>query len=201
MRGLPRRADKGEHNRGPIVVVSGPPGSGKTTYARRLSKDLGLEYYTTGSIFRSIAKEKGMSLEELSRLASSDPTIDLVIDRRTINIALNTMSGIVIDSHLAAWILSRIADVAVLVKADPLTRVRRIGVRDGKSYSRALEETFERETSQWDRFYKLYGIDILDYTVFDLVVDSSVLGPEKIYSIIKLFVEEKLRLLGYGLPA
>ena len=188
-------APEGERDRGPVVVVSGAPGSGKTTYARRLSKDLGLEYFTSGSIFREMARRMGVSLEELSLLAERDPRIDLEIDRTVVGLAMR--GGIVIDSHLAGWVLAGIADVAVLVKAHPTVRIARISEREGRGVWSVARETFLRESSQWRRFSRFYGYDITDYTPFDLVVDTSIIGPDETYNIIKMFVVYKLARLGY----
>ena len=192
---LPGGATEGEHNRGPVIVISGAPGSGKTTYAKRLSEDLGLRYFTSGQIFRELARRLGVTLEDLSRRAEEDPSIDLAIDREVVRIALE--GGVVIDSHLAGWTLTGVADVIVLVKAHPAVRVERISSREKKSISHVMRETFERESSQWLRFASYYGYDILDTSGFDLVVDTSVLGPEDIYAIIKRFVTAKLSKLGF----
>ncbi|MCE4627809.1 MAG: AAA family ATPase [Desulfurococcales archaeon] len=191
---MPRRATEREHNRGPVVVVSGAPGSGKTTYAKRLSSDLGLRYFTSGQIFRELARRLGVTLEELSRKAENDPSIDLAIDKEVVRIALE--GGVVIDSHLAGWTLTGVADVLVLVKAHPAVRVARISNREKKSIGSVMRETFGRESSQWSRFASYYGYDILDTSGFDLVVDTSILGPDDVYAIIKQFVVAKLSRLG-----
>lgn len=179
---MPGGADIRKGGGRPVIVVSGPPGSGKSTYARRLAQDLGLEYYSTGAIFRSMAREKGLSLAEMSRLAEKEPAIDLEIDRRTMERARE--GGVVIDSHLAAWLLKDVADYLVLVKAPAWVRVERIARRDGIPLRDALVETVSREWSQRGRFKKYYGIDVTDFTIFDVIVDTSKLGVEETYSII-----------------
>ncbi len=179
---MPSGADIRADRRGPVVIVSGPPGSGKSTYARRLAKDLGLRLFSTGAIFRRIASDLGVSLVELSRLAEEDPSIDLRIDRATLEEA--SKGGVVIDSHLAAWIAWTHADYLVYVKAPLWIRAERIAARDGVSLEDALYEAAEREASQWERFSRLYGVDIRDTSIFHVVVDTSVYSVEETYRII-----------------
>ncbi len=199
MRKVPSRAAEGEDNqRPPVIVVSGAPGSGKTTYARRLSRDLGLRYFTTGSIFRNLASKLGLSLEELSKRAEEDPSIDISIDISVVSLAME--GGVVIDSHLAAWVLSGIADVSILVKAHPAVRIKRIAKREGRSIDDVIFETTLREASQYKRFLEYYGYDILDYSVFDLIIDTGTLTPDQVYKVIYDFTVSKLSRLGYKVP-
>ena len=93
------------------IVISGPPGSGKTTQAKKIAEYFGLRYYSAGMIFREIARERGLTLAELSEIASRDPSIDLEIDRRSYEEALK--GNVVIDGHLTAWIVNELADIRI----------------------------------------------------------------------------------------
>ncbi len=177
--------------RGPVIAVSGPPGSGKTTYARRLAEDLGLRFYSAGMAFRELAKKMGLSLMELNELAARDPRIDLEIDRMTRRVAEE--GGVVIEGHLVAWVVHDLADVLIYVTAPIEVRARRIASRDNVDYSEALRETLRREELHRKRFLAHYGIDIADTTIFNLVVDTSKTGVEETYRVIRSYVEAVVR--------
>ena len=176
----------------PVIVISGQPGSGKSTYARRLASDLGLRYYTSGQAFRDLARSLGVSLVELNRAAERDPSIDLKIDEAMYREALK--GCVVIDSHLAGWLLREVADVTIYVKAPLPERVRRIAARDGKGQDEALEDAASREVSHWSRFAAYYGVDLRDLSSYDLVVDTSRMGVEEVYQVILTFVKNALGL-------
>ncbi len=183
---------------GPTVAVSGPPGSGKTTYARRLARDLGLEYYSAGLIFRELAREKGISIEELNKLAAEDPRIDMEIDSRTLKIGCK--GGVVVEGHLVAWVLGSVADVRIYVTAPLEVRVRRIVSREGRSERDVFRETVLREYIQWRRFLDYYGIDVNSLHIFNLVLDTGRLGIDDAYSIIRVYTCHTLAGMGYRLP-
>ncbi len=174
-----------------VIVVSGPPGSGKTTQAKMIAEHYGLRYHSAGIIFRSIAKEKGLSLEELSVLASKDPSIDIEIDRRTYEEALK--GDVVIDGHLTSWVISEIADVRIYVTASLITRIKRIAHRDGKSFEEAAIETIVREYLQYRRFIEYYGIDPYDTSIFDIVVNTDRLSPQEVFEIISSYIDKILK--------
>ncbi|MFP3227578.1 MAG: AAA family ATPase [Caldisphaera sp.] len=176
----------------PIIIVSGPPGSGKSTYAKRLANDLNLRYYTSGQAFRDLAKELNLDLIELNKIAQNNPEIDLKIDKKTLEEAKK--GCIVIDSHLAAWILKDISTISIYVKADIRNRIERLQLRDNKDINYSIEEAIYREYTHYRRFKEYYGIDIKDLSIFDLIIDTTNLSIDDTYDIILRTIKKMLKL-------
>lgn len=164
-------------SRGPVIAVSGSPGSGKTTYARYLSEKLGLRFVSGGMVFRELAREKGLSLIELNKLALTEPRIDIELERKLFEEAMK--GNVVIESHLAGWTLRGVADVLIYVKASFKSRLERISKRENKPMNDVLMETSWREAIEAHRFLSLYAIDITDLTHFDIVLDTTYLSEEE----------------------
>ncbi|RLE83944.1 MAG: cytidylate kinase [Thermoprotei archaeon] len=174
------------------IAISGRPGSGKTTYSRFIAKTYRLRYVSNGEIFRQIAKERGLSLTELHELAERDPSIDRMIDERAIEEAKK--GGVVIDGHLAVWVLRKYVDLALIFIAPLEVRARRIAERDGIEFKRALEEIKLREESNRRRARDYYGVNIDDFSVADLVVSTGKLDVKGVIKVITSFIEEYKRL-------
>ncbi len=172
------------------VVISGPPGSGKTTQAKLVAEYFKLKYFSAGRIFREIAIKRGVGVEELSVAASRDPSIDIEVDRRTFEVVHE--DNIVIDAHLGAWIVSDLVDVRVYVTAPFTLRVLRIAARDNIPVDKALRETLIREVTQKKRFKEFYGIDIDDLSIFDVVVNTKNIDARKAFDILKRVIENSL---------
>ncbi len=184
------------HNRatkGLVVTVSGPHGSGKSTYAKAIAESLDLRYVCAGAIFRQMAKEREMSLEEFGVLAAKNQQIDMLIDERTRREA--EAGRVVIDAQLAAWIVDGLADVKLLLVAPDEVRYKRIADREGTLVSSAAEETVARERIQRERYKRYYNIDVDDLTIYDLKIDTSLTSVEEtkahVVEAVKRFLADK----------
>ncbi len=172
---------------GLVVAVSGLPGSGKTTLAKALAEVLGLRYVSLGMIFRSIAKERGLTLEELSRIAERDRSIDELIDSRAKDEARK--GCVVVDGHISVWVLKDLAHLKILVTAPHDVRVKRVASRDGRSLEEAEREVSTREESERRRFREYYGIDVSNYEVADLVINTARFGVDEMIEIARRAAE------------
>lgn len=164
------------------ITISGPPGSGKTTVAKILSEKLKIKLISAGEVFRQLAFERGMSLEEFSKFAESNPEIDILVDRVQKEMAEKEKDAIV-EGRLSGWMIKD-AELKVYIFADPEVRYSRIAKREDKDISTVRKETRLREEVEKRRYQKFYGIDVDDWRIYDLIINSSRMSPEKIAEII-----------------
>jgi cytidylate kinase len=178
-----------------VVTIGGLHGAGKSTYAKAVARRFGLRYVSSGKLFRQIAKERGVTLEQLTRLASESPEIDSLIDDQAKQEAKR--GNVVIEGQLAAWMAGDLADLRIYLTAPEDIRMRRIASRDKLSLEEARVQTRERERSEAERYKRYYGIDISDLSKYDLIIDtgrhSLAWNRRVINSIIAAFIDEKVK--------
>ncbi|CAG0977407.1 MAG: AAA family ATPase [Candidatus Methanoperedens sp.] len=165
-----------------IITISGPPGSGKSTLSKIISVKLGLELVSMGDIFRKCAHDRCMSLDEFGQIAKCNEKIDLKIDEMQKKIA-NENDNILIEGRLSGFLVD--ADLKVWLKAPLDVRAQRIAKRECKSAATAMEETYEREECERERYLKYYDLDIKDLSVYDIVIDSSKWSAQEISEIVE----------------
>lgn len=168
------------------ITISGPPGSGKSTLSKLLSARLGLELVSMGDIFRKHAKDRCMSLDEFGTLAKCSDKIDRKLDEEQKKIA-KEKDNIILEGRLSGFLAE--ADLKVWLKAPLEIRAERIAKRENKPVSFAMKETSEREECERVRYLNYYNIDIRDLSVYDIVIDSTKLSPDKICEIVGKAVE------------
>ena len=170
-----------------VITLAGYHGSGRTTNAKRLAESLGLRYLSTGMLFRERAKELGVSLEEMNRIASNDKGFDNWLDNRTKE--ESRKRGIVIDATLSAWMAEN-PDLRIFVTCPFKVRVRRIADREGREYDEVEQETRAREELEQRRYCDYYDVDISDLTIYDVILNTGIFSIEASARILKSVVEE-----------
>jgi predicted cytidylate kinase len=163
-----------------LITVSGPPGSGTTTAAERVAARLELALVPGGAVFRSMASERGLSLGEFGRYATDHPEVDVELDGRLADRA--RQGDVVIESRLAGWIARNegLPAVRAWIDCDPDIRAGRVAARERVSRARARAENDERQHVERSRYLVLYGLDLEDLSIYDLVLDSGALGPDQL---------------------
>jgi len=181
MTGKPRKLEE------LVITVSGYHGSGRSTHATALAETFGLRYVSSGTIFRQLAKERGLGLEEMSKLTEEDSEIDRKIDERAKE--ESTKPGVVIDATLAGWMAEN-PDIRIFLHCSFEERIRRIAAREDISYEEAEKETVAREESEKERFKIYYNVAIEDLSIYDVVINTELFEEEATARILKSFVEE-----------
>ena len=171
-----------------LLTVSGPAGSGKSTFAAALAEELGYEHVSGGDIFRSLADERGCSLVEFNRLAEEDDEVDRDLDRRLREIA-RERDDVVLESRLSGWMAGEHADIKVWLDAPLDVRIERIADREDTDLETARAETVERADSEARRYREYYGIDIEDRSIYDLVLNTARWDPDGELEIVLAAVE------------
>lgn len=161
-----------------LVSISGLPGSGTSTVAKAVARELGIDHLDGGQVFRGLATERGMDLAAFGAFAEGDPQVDVELDRR---LGRRAAAGdVVLESRLSGWILTLEGHdgLRVWIDCDPDERARRVAGRDGHAAREARAHNDAREASEAVRYRTYYGIDIADLSPYDLVVDSTERSPE-----------------------
>ena len=180
-----------------IVTISGTPGSGKSTVAKAIAKELGISHYSAGDFMREMAEAKGISLMELSKLAEADIAIDREIDERTKHLGLK--DNFVIDSRLAFHFIPKA--IKIFLTVDPKVAAARTwkDIQSGKRHSEhqlkseqeVLDAVQKRLQSECKRYEEYYGVNYLDESNYDFVLDTTGLTIEECVTKVVDFVKKK----------
>ncbi len=177
-----------KRKRGIVITVSGLSGAGKTTVAEAIAKATGLTYVSAGEIFRKVAEERGIPLVQLVK--KRNPELDFEVDRRTLEYAMK--GNVVLDGRLTGWIAGDWADFRIWVRCKLQIRAKRVALRDKVSFDEAVKRIRMRDHADMRVYKKLYKIDLLDESIYDLIMDTSRLSYDLSKKIPQIFAEEIL---------
>ncbi len=170
------------------ITITGNLGSGKSSVAKIL-KERGYEYSSTGNIFRQLAMEKGVSVEEFNRQvneASSrgDHSVDKMIDDTTTRIG-EERDRVVFDSRLAWHFAPKSFKVFIITDIDEASRrVFHDSLRaNSESYASQAScrvALINRQKLETVRYKEIYDIDYYDMSNYNLVIESTNAAPDEI---------------------
>lgn len=182
-----------------IITICGLPGSGKSSTAIGVATALGYKHFSSGDLFRAMAKERGISVEEINKRAELEQEIDHAVDERLRQMADDDQ--LVIDSRMAWHWMPK--SFKVFLKIDPRTAAERTFKhmqekgrisQDGKSAEEVYQKTVERTASEIKRYGQLYNVNYTDESNFNLVVDTAKHSLEEVIKIIIEKYQESLNL-------
>ncbi len=169
------------------ITVAGRPGSGKSSVARELSRRMGLDHISAGDFMREMADERNVSVHVFGKLAEEDPAIDRAIDERS-RVIGETKEAFVLDARLAWHFVPEsykvFLDVDSDVAAARIFRDERKSEVENVDLDRTRQNTSKRAESETKRYAQYYGVDYLDSTNYDLVIDTSYRTVEEVVDLI-----------------
>jgi len=165
-----------------IVTISGMPGSGKSTVGRILARRLGYRFFSAGDFRGRIALSRGITIDELNEIGRKERWTDEQVDSETKRLG-ETVEDLVVDGWIAFHFIPR--SLKVFLDVDPGTGARRIckdqrpDERRVSSEKEALAMLRKRVVETVRRYRRHYGVDITDRRNYDLVIDTTGIGPEE----------------------
>ena len=171
-----------------IITISGKPGSGKSSTAKKVAEILNYTRHSSGDIVRQVLAKHGMTLEQYNERAKNDHELDDQVD-----IALRHLrdhNNIVVDSRLGFYWLPESFKVyldldmevaTARIFKDAVSNKGRSDAGEGiASLAEVSHQVHERMLSEQARFRDLYNVDPYETTHFDLVIDTSRHSPETV---------------------
>ena len=171
-----------------IITIGGLAGTGTTTATKKLSQYLDIPYISAGDVFRQMAIENNMDLLEFSELAEGNDDIDKALDKRQAELA-NEAENLIVEGRISAFFVN--ADYRIWLMAPDNIRAERISYREGKSLDTVNYEIKERTASERKRYQEIHDIDIDDFSIYDLVINTGTFETETTVNIILNCIEEK----------
>lgn len=167
-----------------IITIAGKPGSGKSTTSKKLAEKLGYKHFSSGDLFRAVAKERGIDIYAINLLAETEKAIDHQVDERLQKMG-DEEDELVIDSRMAwHWMPQsfkvyldldvNVAAERIIMHSDPARLEAEQIPESVEAYAAQLQKRLDSEIK---RYLDLYEANPYNTDNYDLVVDT------KIYSI------------------
>lgn len=174
-----------------IITMTGKPCSGKSTIAKLLAEKHNFKRIGVGDIFKEEAKKRGLNAEEFNAFCMNDPSYDFVIDQQTERLGKELKGqNIIFDSRLAWHFVPNSFKVFVDLNENEMAQRLVDSDREGKEKFSSVEDAKlslkNRQQLEEARYKKIYGVDISDFSNYDLVVDSSNKTPEQLAEMVWL---------------
>lgn len=182
-----------------IITITGDPGSGKTTLAKKLAAALGLKYYYMGDLLRAKARERGITLRAYLQLGETDPRIDGEVDEYQKKLG-ETEDNFVIQGRTSHYLIPHAIHVFLSVELHEAARrifseLQQENTRNEGAFSseeEVYQDLVKRRSSDIVRYKKYFpGHDMFDPKYFDLWLDTTDLSIEGVFAAVMEFVRKK----------
>ncbi len=176
-----------------IITISGQAGSGKSSVARYLSKNLNLKHYSMGDLRRKMAGDRNMTLARLNELGEKEDFTDKQVDEAQAEIGKKE-DNFIMDGRLSYFFIP--TSIKIYLEAKLRIRAERIYNDERKEekfrdIGDAIASVIERERSDARRYEKYYKLDCNNKLQYDLVLDTTGLNVEEVSNKIVSYLKKE----------
>jgi len=180
-----------------IICISGLPGCGKSTVAKKLAQKYRLKYISGGDALKELAVEAGFKpsgedwweTEEGRRFLNKrleDPDFDKRVDEKLIEAA--KQGEVILDSWTMPWLFDE--GFKIWLDASLEVRASRAAKRDKISLEKAKELIMEREEKTREIYRKLYGFKLgEDFSPFHIILDTDKLDADEVFQTLCMIID------------
>ena len=175
-----------------IITISGTLGSGEKSVAMILARKLKMSHYSGGKFIRNIAERKNISLENFTKIAEYDTSIDIELDQSIAEQGM-TKDNFIVDAKMGFHFIPK--SVKIFLDAYFDERVRRRFARDIKNELNVTRESVANKLkkiheSDKKRFLEKYNVDFTDPKNYDLIIDTTYLSLQEVADKIEKFLKK-----------
>ncbi|MBX4198459.1 cytidylate kinase family protein [Candidatus Parcubacteria bacterium] len=190
-----------------IRVPNGLAGAGKTTAGEKVAEKYGWPFQSVGAWFREIAIERGVEPQELEIQAQFDPTVDQILDGKTLELARRSPE-LVIEGRRVAYILQQAFErgelreppLKILLRCDDAVRFQRMADDPKRKEPRVevvARQTLEREAAASVRYQVQYGMtlaELMDPARYDFIINTTHLQERAMIQAVEACVKSRFLL-------
>ncbi len=178
------------------ITIAGTPGSGKSTVGKELAKKLKFRHFSAGDFMRELAKEKGLTLLELSKIAEHSRETDQKLDS-WVEATGEADEDFVMDARLAFNFIPDSVKIFLDVSEDEAARRIFHDMRPEEKENTTQAATYEnikkRKESEKKRYKEYYSLDYTNPDNYDLVIDTTSLAVKGVIGKILEFLKERYK--------
>ena len=177
------------------ITISGDLGSGKSTLGKQIAAQWGYRFYSTGDIFRKLSQEAGLDVIAGNKAGESNRSLDDAVDSYSSKIGREE-DDFIFDSRLAWHFIPDSYSIYLYCRGD--TAAARIYAAKRLDEQRDNVEAMllanqERRNSELKRYQQLYGINLVDFSHYDLVLDTSEGKAEELADYLEYLIKHQVK--------
>ena len=184
-----------------IIAISGNPGSGKSTVAKKLAKKLGWPRFYMGKIRRLKAKAMDLTLAEYNKLGEKNPVTDVEVDNYLKKIA-KQHKNCILESRTAWHFFPKsikiFIDVNEKIGAERvLAELKKHNKRNEDKKLSTLKAVLishrQRKQSDNKRYKKYYNLKIFNKNNYDFILNTTNLNKKQVFEKIYGYLKNRLK--------